>query len=131
MAVETVTERDTWLTVVVVFRSAASASNATQLSSRKAVIIRLFRVILCFVFISAKLQKILQTSKESADKIYYFFNNILSAFERNPKRMIRYDPPHQKLIQLHAYAFFAMHNDNDTENDNENENDTSEEVVRI
>jgi len=41
--------------------------------------------------------------------------------------MIRYDPPHQKLIQLHAYAFFAMHNDNDTENDN----DTSEEVVRI
>jgi len=56
----------------VVFRSAASASNATQLSSRKAVIIRLFRVILCFVFISAKLQKNLQTSKESGDKIYYF-----------------------------------------------------------
>ena len=51
--------------------------------------------------------------------------------------MIRYDSPHQKLMQLHAYAFFALHNDNDTENDNdtdnenENENDTSEEVVRI
>ena len=126
---ETVTERDTWLTVVVVFRSAASASNATQLSSRKAVIIRLFRVILCFVFIPAKLQKILQTSKESADKIYYFFNNILSAFERDLKRMIRCDSPHQKLMRLHAYAFFAMHNEN--ENENENENDTSEEVVRI
>ena len=45
--------------------------------------------------------------------------------------MIRYDSPHQKLMQLHAYAFFALHNDNDTENENENENDTSEEVVRI
>ena len=45
--------------------------------------------------------------------------------------MIRYDSPHQKLMRLHAYAFFALHNDNDTENDNENENDTSEEVVRI
>ena len=49
--------------------------------------------------------------------------------------MIRSDSPHQKLIQLHAYAFFALHNDNDTENDNdndtENDNDTSEEVVRI
>ena len=43
--------------------------------------------------------------------------------------MIRYDSPHQKLMQLHASAFFAMHNDNDTENDNDN--DTSEEVVRI
>ena len=45
--------------------------------------------------------------------------------------MIRYDPPHQKLMRLHASAFFAMHNDNENENENENDNDTSEEVVRI